>query len=161
VPATKQWHHIVHVGNDYNSRDYVDGQLVTSDYRTGPKGKSQAKYMGIGRGDVLVRRTYNWDRGFFPGYIAIVRAYAEKALTDAEVIQNYEAQKCRYEGVTMPDIDTNFIPNVFDSNVDTDTHSGVTFENANSDDSDSVIDGEAGDDVFTFNVPDEYANTDT
>ena len=86
-PSTQTWHHHVLVVNSGTGNVYVDKSSVAilSDFRT--IGQSNGT-LGIGVAD-------NNNRGEYLGFISIVRIYL-KALTAAEIAQNYNAIKGRY-----------------------------------------------------------------
>ena len=88
-PTTQTWHQHVVVVNSGTGTVYVDKSSVAtlSNFRT--IGQSNGT-LGIGIAD----KSINY-RGEYDGFISIVRVYT-KALTAAEVSQNYNALRGRY-----------------------------------------------------------------
>jgi hypothetical protein len=86
-PSTQTWHQHVLVVNSGTGNVYVDKSSVATlpDFRT--IGQSNGT-LGIGVAD-------NNNRGEYLGFISIVRIYL-KALTAAEIAQNYNTLKGRY-----------------------------------------------------------------
>jgi hypothetical protein len=88
VAFDEEWHHIACTYNEGQVKQYVDGVLVDTDgiYLSGRTINTSDDNFGVG-GD---------DRGrHFHGLIPQARIY-NKALTDAEILQNYNATKGRF-----------------------------------------------------------------
>lgn len=87
---TTQWHHVVGTFTSGNRRLYVNGALVNSDTASGYI-TTNANGCSIG-----VYGGFNGARGYwYNGSIAVVRVY-NRQLSDAEVLQNYNALKGRF-----------------------------------------------------------------
>ena len=88
-PTTQTWHQHVVVVNSGTGTVYVDKSSVAtlSNFRT--IGQSNGT-LGIGIAD----KSINY-RGEYDGFISIVRVYT-KALTAAEVQQNFNATRSRF-----------------------------------------------------------------
>ncbi len=88
--STSSWAHIVGTYTSGNRRLYINGNLVNSDSQTGTiatntNGISIGAYGG-----------YNGSRGYYyNGEIGLVRVY-NRALSAAEVRQNFNAIRGRY-----------------------------------------------------------------
>jgi hypothetical protein len=87
---TTNWFQVVGTFVSGDRRLYINGILVNSDTQTGTIA-TNANGMSIG-----VYGGFNGSRGYFyNGNIAIVRVY-NRALPSSEVLQNYNAQKSRF-----------------------------------------------------------------
>ena len=83
-----QWHHIIGSWDGSNKRIFIDSNLVKTQAKTGAL-KTRTTDAAIG--------TFGNYTGYpFGGKIAAVRLYS-KGLADAEVAQNYNATKSRFE----------------------------------------------------------------
>ena len=91
-----QWHQIVLTYNGHGSpvKGYIDGVYKGSVNVSwdSPMNQSFPFYMNFGYQDLI---TNQGDGTNFDGRFGIMRVY-NKALTDAEVLQNYNATKTRY-----------------------------------------------------------------
>lgn len=89
-PSLDTWYHCVGTYNGSTLRQYVNGSL-----------NSFTNYVGVSRsGEIGTRIGRRWDGNtdagnFLAGDISIVRIYTS-ALTEAQVIQNYTAEKARF-----------------------------------------------------------------
>ena len=93
VVTANQWYHVVLTSNGTNNKIYVNGVLNDTNARTSEEiyNTNQNGGVAIGR-DVRYPTTENrhWD-----GEIGELRVY-DKALTAAQVYQNYNVSKARY-----------------------------------------------------------------
>jgi hypothetical protein len=84
------WRHYVFVRSS-TTNHYMNGNLVTNVSRSG----DQTTKFGNGSGYKLKIGTYRTNSNYFPGNIASVKIY-NRALTAAEVQQNFNAKKSRF-----------------------------------------------------------------
>jgi len=85
IVSGQWWHAAISVVNDGTAKIYVNGALETTSTNTLNTPSSNTLYVG---------RTASGE--YFNGKIAIVNVY-NRVLTDAEVTQNYNALKGRFE----------------------------------------------------------------
>jgi hypothetical protein len=102
--STQQWHHYVITINNGTGYVYFDTNQVytATNFRTT---YSTAGTYGIGVCD-----TFGSVRGHWNGYISNVKVYVGKALSAAEVLQNYNALAERYNPGIFPVITANVFP---------------------------------------------------
>ena len=90
IPAANlldsKWHHIAGVANATHLAVYIDGVLQASNTRPGGNVTSGSNWFIAGR---------SYQR-YLTGRLGATRVYLDKALTAAELQQNYNAEKWRY-----------------------------------------------------------------
>ena len=79
------WHHVIYTYDGSQTKFYLDGTLEQTVNKTGSLNNGSAAALTIGDGDAYV----------FGGDISLVRVY-NKALSAAEVAQNFNALRGRY-----------------------------------------------------------------
>ncbi len=89
LPFTNgEWHYLVSIRSGSTHILYGDG-ITSTIYNTVTSGNLSSA------GKILIAREYNNDTSFFNGRIAQVQIY-NRALTQQEVLQNYNATKSRF-----------------------------------------------------------------
>ena len=84
------WSHIAVVFTAAGAIGYVNGIAVGSNVTATVSTLSANAFYTIGR------RAYNGATEFFTGRIGLIRSYQNKALLASEILQNYNAQKSRF-----------------------------------------------------------------
>jgi len=85
-----RWQHYVFTRSGTSTKFYRDNGTPVTDSQTPP---SSNNYSDTKKLNILVRYTNNYR---FDGRLGVMRFYQGKALTAAEVEQNYDAEKSRY-----------------------------------------------------------------
>ncbi len=88
------WNHVVGTYDGASQKIYVDGILRSSTSLSGT--------INVSSNDALVG-TYNYGDYCLTGNVGVVRVY-QKALSAAEVLQNYEAQKSKFANTIVQQV---------------------------------------------------------
>ena len=93
-----RWYHIVFVNENYTIKLYIDGVLQSNggDQNSFSAGSTADAQTDLRIGKLATSPTWNLN-----GRIGEVRIYKDKTLSEAEVYQNYDASRYKYDGIAQ------------------------------------------------------------
>ena len=93
-----RWYHIAFVNDNYTIKMYIDGILQSNggDQNSFSTGSTADAQTDLRIGKLATSPTWNLN-----GRIGEVRIYKDKTLSEAEVYQNYDASRYKYDGIAQ------------------------------------------------------------
>ena len=93
-----RWYHIAFVNDNYTIKMYIDGVLQSNggDQNSFSAGSTADAQTDLRIGKLATSPTWNLN-----GRIGEVRLYKDKCLSEAEVYQNYDASRYKYDGIAQ------------------------------------------------------------
>jgi len=93
-----RWYHIAFVNDNYTIKMYIDGVLQSNggDQNSFSTGSTADAESDLRIGKLATLPTWNLN-----GRIGEVRIYKDKSLSEAEVYQNYDASRYKYDGIAQ------------------------------------------------------------
>jgi hypothetical protein len=109
------WYYVVLVWDSSTSqtRLYINGSVVSTNTGASYSASAANNYISLGRAlNIAVQ-----DTGWFTGYISHYHFYGAKALSNADVLSNYNLMSARHTGSTVSPVVTSNLGLYLDTNV--------------------------------------------